>query len=125
MIALVQISVLVFGFLGVECQPRVSLDGLGTLLGETIHYLRDDYPAKDVFVDAFRGIPYAERPVRFSKPRPKAWSGEFNATNFKERCPQSLTEGTSEDCLFLNVWTPNPKVSVYCLPCEKRTKRII
>ncbi|XP_033625267.1 cholinesterase 1-like [Asterias rubens] len=111
MAALVQLSLLVFGVLGVECQPRVSLGGLGTLLGETVHYLREGYPAKDVYIDAFRGIPFAEKPVRFSKPRAKEWSGEFNATTFKERCPQALTEGTSEDCLYLNVWAPNPKPS--------------
>lgn len=68
----------------------------------------------------FKGIPYAEPPIRWKRPVPKQpWANIFNATSFGHECPQSNNEFTdkSEDCLFLNVWTPinstNIPVMVY------------
>ncbi|KAG0438484.1 hypothetical protein HPB47_016995 [Ixodes persulcatus] len=69
-------------------------------------------------VQVYLGIPYAEPPInhlRFRKPTPsKSWSGTYDATQKKLSCPQefypSLADiGTdlSEDCLYLNVWTPS------------------
>lgn len=66
----------------------------------------------------YRGIPFAAAPVgdqRWKAPRaPAKWSGERDATQFGAICPQApalamltgeaLPE-SSEDCLFLNVWT--------------------
>ena len=65
-------------------------------------------------IQVFRGIPFAEAPVgalRFRPPtRAKAWSGERPATRF---APAAMQSGggapTSEDCLYLNVWTPEKK----------------
>lgn len=73
---------------------------------------------KDVRV--FRGIPYAAPPVnefRFREPQPVArWAGVLKARQFAPRCMQGPVAGTakpnfrskemSEDCLYLNVWTP-------------------
>jgi para-nitrobenzyl esterase len=66
-------------------------------------------------VMVFRGIPFAASPVgaaRWQPPKPlQAWRGIRPATTFGARCPQQGGEGgagalpTSEDCLFLNVWT--------------------
>src|SRR6266566_1546859 len=64
--------------------------------------------------DEFLGIPYAAPPVgalRWQPPRPAApWSGIREATSYAPHCPQpSSTFGlasTSEDCLYLNVFTP-------------------
>ena len=66
----------------------------------------------------FRGIPFVAPPVgelRWKAPQPAAkWTDERDATTFGKICPQlpmltmmtgeALPE-TSEDCLFLNVWT--------------------
>lgn len=71
---------------------------------------------KDVRV--FRGIPYAQAPVgefRFREPQPVArWAGVRQTTQFGPRCMQPAVGGKldsrskqmSEDCLYLNVWTP-------------------
>jgi para-nitrobenzyl esterase len=66
-------------------------------------------------VDEFLGIPYAAPPVgalRWRPPQPAAnWSGVRDATQFARHCPQLPTPfgqaSTSEDCLFLNVFTPS------------------
>src|SRR5215475_4031523 len=68
-------------------------------------------------VDEFLGIPYAAPPVgalRWQPPQPAAsWSGVRDATQFAPHCPQLATPfgqaSTSEDCLFLNVFTPSHK----------------
>ena len=69
-------------------------------------------------VRAFRGIPFAAPPVgalRWKAPQPVAkWKGVRPAAAFGPRCmQQSLfsdmvfrSNGVSEDCLYLNVWTP-------------------
>ena len=62
----------------------------------------------------FRGLPFAAPPVgdlRWRAPRPPAgWPGVRDATRFGPSCPQppnpALTGSTSEDCLYLNVYTP-------------------
>ena len=75
-------------------------------------------------VTAFKGIPFAAPPVgdlRWREPQPPAaWDGVRDATKF---CPSCMQDGDgkarlpwteeymnqteiSEDCLFLNVWTP-------------------
>ncbi len=57
----------------------------------------------------FKGIPFAAPPVgdlRWREPMPvKHWTGVRDAMNFGARCMQSGS-GVSEDCLYLNVWTP-------------------
>src|SRR5580704_6061922 len=61
----------------------------------------------------FKGIPYAQPPVgdlRWRPPVPvKPWSSERGATAFGPPCAQNsngrMLANSSEDCLFLNVWT--------------------
>nr|XP_027227009.1 cholinesterase 1-like isoform X1 [Penaeus vannamei] len=60
---------------------------------------------------SFQGIPYAEPPVgslRFKDPLPAgAWEGVRNGSVAPPACPQPFYPlKTSEDCLFLNVFTP-------------------
>ncbi|XP_059057542.1 juvenile hormone esterase-like [Achroia grisella] len=69
---------------------------------------------------SFKGIPYAEPPVgnlRFKAPQPaKPWEGIREAKNFGPVCYQfdmimrRLIPG-SEDCLYLNVYSPDIKPS--------------
>src|SRR5690606_27880976 len=66
----------------------------------------------------FWGIPYAKPPVgnlRWREPQPpKAWKGIREAGQFGPRPMQAnifgdmrfRSDSTSEDCLYLNVWTP-------------------
>ena len=62
---------------------------------------------------AFLGIPYAAPPkgdLRWKPPEPsQAWSGVRDATMFGNACAQMGSEGMrgAEDCLTLNVWTPD------------------
>jgi para-nitrobenzyl esterase len=71
-------------------------------------------------VCAFRGIPYAQPPVdalRFRAPQPHpGWSGVRPALDFQAAAPQADLyaphfERCSEDCLYLNVWTPSLQAS--------------
>ncbi len=58
---------------------------------------------------SFRGVRYGAPTPRFQAPsRPQSWRGVRDAIAYGPACPQrSLDdEPQSEDCLFLNVWTP-------------------
>ncbi|MGA9493404.1 MAG: carboxylesterase family protein, partial [Mycobacterium sp.] len=64
----------------------------------------------------FRGIPFAAPPVgerRWAAPQPPpAWEGVRDATQFGNAAIQTVDTGVdlgaqpSEDCLYLNVWSP-------------------
>jgi len=66
-------------------------------------------------ISIFKGIPFAAPPagdLRWKAPAPvKSWSGTRKADAFANACMQAPnTQGNtapvSEDCLYLNVWTP-------------------
>ena len=58
----------------------------------------------------YKGIPFAAPPVgelRWKAPQPiVAWSGVKECQAFAPNPMQGNGEGCSEDCLYLNVWTP-------------------
>ena len=72
----------------------------------------------DSKIRIFKGIPFAAPPVgnlRWQPPQPApSWEGVRKTTEFGARCMQGhifadmvfRDNGPSEDCLYLNVWTP-------------------
>ncbi|WP_183085162.1 carboxylesterase/lipase family protein [Trinickia fusca] len=90
--------------------PRVELPA-GTIEGSSEQ-------ASGTQLQVFKGVPYAAAPVgalRWREPQPaERWAGVRNATRFGARCiqPQLFddmrfrSDSMSEDCLYLNVWTP-------------------
>ncbi|MGI9252298.1 MAG: carboxylesterase family protein, partial [Thermomicrobiales bacterium] len=86
-----------------EESPTVTID-TGALQGATENGM-----------NVYKGVPYAAPPVgplRWKPPQPPAsWEGVRDATKFTLPCPQvGITdlnpESTDEDCLHLNVFTP-------------------
>ena len=77
-------------------------------------------------VRSFKGIPYAQPPVgdlRWKEPQPaKNWKGILAADKFGPRAMQRpiysdmnfRSNGISEDCLYLNVWTPPNLLMIVC-----------
>lgn len=77
----------------------------------------------------FKGIPYAKAPVgelRWREPQEtEKWEGVYHADHFGPIAPQmrhpkgslygdeffQSAEDMSEDCLYLNIWTPEVKSS--------------
>ena len=69
-------------------------------------------------VTSFKGIRFVAPPVgeyRWRPPQPvDSWEGVRDATEYGANCAQSgwgaapgtIAEGSSEDCLFLNIWKP-------------------
>ncbi len=70
-------------------------------------------------VSIFKGIPYAAPPIgefRWRPPQPvKPWEGVRAAKEYGPNCaqggwgaaPGTIAEGSSEDCLYLNLWLPS------------------
>ena len=74
-------------------------------------------------IAVFKGIPFATPPVgnlRWAAPKPASpWTGVLSAAKFSASCIQTIVQerkpwtyefmahnNVSEDCLYLNVWTP-------------------
>jgi para-nitrobenzyl esterase len=69
-------------------------------------------------ISMFKGVPFAQPPVgelRWKEPQPvKNWEGIRKADHFAARAMQLpvfsdmqfRSDGVSEDCLYLNIWTP-------------------
>ncbi|XP_049850038.1 esterase FE4-like [Schistocerca gregaria] len=79
---------------------------VSTQEGDVRGQVESTYTNKTMY--SFRGIPYAEPPVgdlRFQPPvRKAAWTGVRDALEFGSACTQGIFG--SEDCLYLNVYTP-------------------
>ena len=92
-----------------HADPLTAKTAQGKVHGKTIN---------DGKVRAFLGLPYAAPPVgdlRWKAPQaPAKWKGDRDATKYGAHCAQGRVfedmvfedAGPSEDCLFLNVYTP-------------------
>jgi para-nitrobenzyl esterase len=97
---------------GLTTAPALAAGGGGGLLVRTDDGRLQGKNAEGI--DQFLGVPYAAPPVgalRWQAPQPvQPWTGVRSATAYGNRCPQ-LPSGNgpredTEDCLFLNVFTP-------------------
>ncbi len=115
----------VFGFIAAVLLVLVcvlALPGCGTQKASMGLVHLDSGPitgARQANIWSYKGIPYAAPPVgnlRWKPPQPvAAWTSPRACTSYGPACPQptggellpSLAVGaTSEDCLYLNVWSP-------------------
>ncbi|GEM83197.1 carboxylesterase/lipase family protein [Meiothermus hypogaeus] len=93
------------------------MTGAGEVCGKTVN-------VEGRTLSVFLGIPYAESTAgerRWKPPVPKApWPGRLQATRFGNICPQNLDTSAlppqSEDCLSVNVWTPDLQPQSESLP---------
>ena len=104
----------------------------GSVKGKVINFeynpTNDNKAKQKQKINAWLGIPYAEKPLgdlRFKHAEAKKkWNGTLDATTLPNSCYQledssmpklkSLemlkpTTNLSEDCLYLNIYTPSPK----------------
>ena len=101
-------------------QPIVVVEQ-GEVLGETITFKEDEFINVEKQIDIYKAIPFAEPPIgelRFKPPLAKEqWNGVWNSTYDRAVCTQPDDPKTSmfeksEDCLFLAIYAPNPKVGL-------------
>ncbi|XP_072174234.1 carboxylesterase 5A-like [Diadema setosum] len=106
-------GVLIGASLAQDPNPHVDVAG-GRLVGKTVDFVEDQFIGVNTKVDVYLGVPFADPPTRFAAPVAKTpWSGDWNATYYGDSCSHFVTDPTqapaSEDCLYLNVFAPNPQ----------------
>src|SRR5258705_3813644 len=97
-------------------EPAAPLPMLPALQARTVNGVVEGVDESGLRL--FRGIPFAAPPVgelRWKEPQPvRNWTGVRKADRFAPRAMQEplfsdmvfRSNGMSEDCLYLNVWTP-------------------
>lgn len=122
------LAVILSSVLTVNCKPvakhnpRVTIDS-GIIAGTTTSV---SCTSSEVTVHQFLGVPFAAPPVRFEAAHnPEPWEDVYDASEYKPTCIQKFDypedvrnhsiawfdtppppNGESEDCLYLNVYTP-------------------
>ncbi|EDV20436.1 uncharacterized protein TRIADDRAFT_61104 [Trichoplax adhaerens] len=114
----------IFSFFLVLFWPNFTLSNIvvNTDRGQVIGTMVNLY-GQDIYI--YRGIPYAMPPInerRFQPPNELRmnWTGVKNASQYSASCPQKTpiswldqqdsSSQINEDCLYLNVFTPEPSV---------------
>jgi para-nitrobenzyl esterase len=99
-VALLSISLLITNAIAHKKSDNTIVD--------TKYGMVEGYKVDGFDVIAWKGLPYAKPPVgdlRWKKPEnPASWSGIRDASEYGNRC-----RGNEEDCLYLNVWSPDSK----------------
>ena len=97
-------------------QQGITISPDGSPLATTVSGIVRGTVEDDVY--SFKGIPFAAPPVgdlRWRPPQPVIpWEGVRDAIEFGPTCATAgfgaaagtISNGSSEDCLYLNVWTP-------------------
>lgn len=109
----------IFALVGIAMLSMVAVPNCAANQVKTKTGIVEGTASADGKVQVYKGIPYAAPPVgdlRWKGPQPAAkWDGVKKATEFGARCMQGqifddmvfYDAGPSEDCLYLNVWTPD------------------
>lgn len=97
-------SILILSFKSCE-KKQESIPGQVKIADGTVKGIVEDS------LTIFKGIPFAAPPVgelRWKAPQPaKSWKGVKQTTEFGPAPIQGNDQnGKSEDCLYLNIWTP-------------------
>jgi para-nitrobenzyl esterase len=107
------------------CLVPLALQAIAADQVRTGSGLVEGTTSSDSKIRVFKGIPFAAPPVgalRWKAPQPVAsWDGIRKANAFGTRCMQGRIyedmvfrdSGPSEDCLYLNVWTPAPSAEAH------------
>ncbi|UYV78352.1 BCHE [Cordylochernes scorpioides] len=101
-------------------QPSVTLPGTSTVISG------EQKTVSGKLLDIYLSIPYAQPPTgerRFKDPEPITnLSPQINATQFPPSCLQRnftakyhANKNMSEDCLYLNIWTPSQRSNMSVL----------
>jgi para-nitrobenzyl esterase len=114
-----------------------AIAGMGLLIEDTLAFAQAHTPGAtvatsagrlrgyvDTGVHTFKGVPYGASTAganRFMPPqKPQPWTGVRDAFEFGQRAPAPVggepdemlpvdpREAQGEDCLVMNIWTPNP-----------------
>jgi para-nitrobenzyl esterase len=112
------VSVQMVAFAQKNKQPAALPSNSDPMQVQTANGMVEGVPEKSG-IRSFKGIPYAAPPVgglRWREPQPvKNWTGVLKADHFGPRAMQTAifgdmnfrSDGMSENCLYLNVWTPS------------------
>lgn len=113
-----RLGALAVGLLAVTCNPGQAQEEGELAQGQVQTKYGFLQGVVDSGIVVFRGVPFAKPPVgdlRWREPQPpESWTGVRPAENFGPRCMQRpifgdmnfRSNGMSEDCLYLNIWTP-------------------
>ncbi|KAF9034292.1 Alpha/Beta hydrolase protein [Panaeolus papilionaceus] len=103
-----------------DLSPRFQVQVTSQVKSQKLSFIG----TRDKLSFRFIGIPYADPVQRFEYSKPYSSSGILNALNYGSPCIQLGGTG-SEDCLFLNIYTPFLPVSSQSAAREGKLKPVM